>query len=228
MKRKKFEEIADALELKIISGALKVQDRLPPEREIMEMFAAGRASVREALFSLERKGLVEMRHGARGRVAEPSVQPLVETLSGAARYFLSRPRGAKKMQDARISVEAMLARDAARKAGPDDIERLYAAFEANAAATDAGEFQKTDLAFHSTIADIVGNEVFIALVSALHDWLIEQRAVSSQAVSTQDVVAEHREIYEAIAAGREYPALEAMERHLTAVSERYWRAITED
>ncbi len=48
--RKKFEEIAEHIELSIFSGRMSVGDKIPSERELMIQFGVGRSTVREKNF----------------------------------------------------------------------------------------------------------------------------------------------------------------------------------
>jgi DNA-binding FadR family transcriptional regulator len=71
---------------------------------------------------------------------------------------------------------------------------------------------------------IAHNPIFTALHMALSEWLSEQRRATARAGATFDgVFAEHRAIYEAIAARDAVAAQDAMERHLDAVARLYWR-----
>ena len=88
-KRRKYEEIAEHLELLIVSGRLHTGDRIPSERELMTQFGAGRSSVREALFVLQRKGLLVAGAGAVPRVRKPTAAFMVAELSGIARLLLT-------------------------------------------------------------------------------------------------------------------------------------------
>ena len=81
--RKKFEEVAEHLELAIFSGRLSVGDKIPSERALMDQFGVGRSTVREALFMLQRKGLLETRPGAPARVSRPDADTLIDDVSGA-------------------------------------------------------------------------------------------------------------------------------------------------
>ncbi|MGL6181158.1 MAG: GntR family transcriptional regulator, partial [Aestuariivirga sp.] len=67
-----FEQIAEILEQRIRSQLSAPGDELPSERDLMKEFGVGRTAVREALFHLQRMGLVELRPGARARVATPT------------------------------------------------------------------------------------------------------------------------------------------------------------
>lgn len=55
--------IVDQLKNKIISGAIKPGEKLPPERELAESFQVNRSTVREALNKLESMELIAIKHG---------------------------------------------------------------------------------------------------------------------------------------------------------------------
>ena len=64
-KRKRHEEVAEHIELLVLSHRIGIGSRLPSERELMERFGVGRSTVREALFKLNRMGLVQLAPHAR-------------------------------------------------------------------------------------------------------------------------------------------------------------------
>ena len=223
-RRKRFEEVAEHIELQIFSGRLPEGAKLPSERELMERFGVGRSTVREAMFSLQRKGLLLIRPGAAARVSKPTPQTLVSDLSGAARHFMSEPDGIRHLQHARTLLEIGLARDAALHAGEPDVLALAQALEANRLAIgDQAAFEQTDLMFHYTLAMIVHNPVFTSLNHALNEWLAEQRSRSARAGATREgVYRQHEAIFQAIRAHDPIAAQAAMETHLTAVFRLYW------
>ena len=61
-----YEHIVDQIERAIFDGRLDCGDRLPPERELVRQFRASRVAVREALRTLEHRGLIDVRHGSSG------------------------------------------------------------------------------------------------------------------------------------------------------------------
>ena len=94
----------------------------------------------------------------------------------------------------------------------------------NEAAADHEEFMETDLAFHAAIARSCGNPAYLAMATAFSEWLYAQRVVSAGAGATrEEAIAQHRAIFETIAAGTHVEAEAAMERHLRTVVEYYWR-----
>ena len=76
-----FEQIAEVLERRIRSRDYAEGDELPSERDLMKDFGVGRTAVREALFHLKRMGLIELRAGARARVAVPTPEAVMSSLS---------------------------------------------------------------------------------------------------------------------------------------------------
>ena len=224
--RKKFEEISEHLELLIFAGRLREGDKLPSERELMAQFGAGRSSVREAIFSLQRKGLVLARSGTPARVTTPTADSLVSELSGSARHLLARPEGIRDLQNARMLLEVGLARNAAVMATESDLRDLHAALEENRLASDQETFARTDMLFHFALARISHNQIFTALNMALIEWLAEQRDISARSgVTFKDVYVQHEAIYLAIAAHDAMAAQDAMQIHLEAVAANYWRQV---
>ncbi|PLZ00751.1 GntR family transcriptional regulator [Burkholderia sp. WAC0059] len=225
-RRKLSEEIVERLQTMMLSGALKPDQLLPSERELMSMFGVGRTSVREALFTLNRMGLVAVRNGERACVTRPSAKTVVDELSGAVRHILAEPKGVRELQQARALFEAMLVRYAAVHADADDLDRLKRALDANRAAIgNLPAFTETDVAFHLVLAEIPRNSIFSSLHVALAAWLAQQRVVTLRAEGADRAAYEaHRAIYRAI--GRKDPdaAERAMRTHLRQVEDYYWQA----
>jgi GntR family transcriptional regulator, sialic acid-inducible nan operon repressor len=227
-RRKRYEEIAEHLELQIFSGRLLEGKKIPSERELMEHFGVGRSTVREALFSLQRKGLLTARAGAAARVTKPTPQTIVSDLSGAARHFLNQPNGVRHLQHARALLEIGLAREVALRASDDDLSTLSEALEGNRSAIEGSQkaFEHSDLMFHYALAMIAHNPIFTSLNHALNEWLAEQRSMSARAGATRiEVYQQHKAVHDAILARDPAAAQSAMEVHLAAVYRNYWKAL---
>jgi DNA-binding FadR family transcriptional regulator len=222
-RRKLYEDIAERVEQRIRDAEIAPGARLPSERELMREFGVGRPAVREALFHLNRMGLIELRSGERARVAEPTPSAVVETVSGAARYFLSAPGGVEHFQKARAFFETGLARHAAKNATARDLQDLASALEANRLAIgDTRKFGETDIAFHFRLALISNNPIFTAIHAAIIEWLREQRFVTlSIPGQNRKAYEAHAAIYQAIAAGDADAAERHMQEHLDQVARTY-------
>jgi DNA-binding FadR family transcriptional regulator len=223
-RRKVYEEVARRLEDMMLSGALRPGDVLPSERELVETFGVGRSAIREALFALQRMGLVSIRNGERAYVTKPTPEVVVSELSGAVRHLLAQPDGARHMQHARSLHEVSLSRYAARHATDEDITRLAAALEKNRLAIgDPQAFTRTDVEFHLVLAEISRNPVLVSLQGALGEWLAEQRVTSLKAEGADEAAWQaHEAIYRAVASHDPDAAERAMETHLGEVGAYYW------
>ncbi len=224
-RRKVHEEVAERIERMIRDGDLQPGDSLPSEREFMAAFGVGRNAVREAMLSLRRMGLVAVSSGERSRVVRPTAEAMVAELSGAARLLLADDDGMRQFQDARSLFEGAIARRAAKLATPADLERLREILERNHKAIgDHRAFMAIDVEFHVALAEICRNPLFTAVHGAVVEWLIDQRAISGKAATAGDAAyAAHVRIFEAVAAHDGAAAQLAMEDHLAAVAELYWR-----
>jgi GntR family transcriptional repressor for pyruvate dehydrogenase complex len=220
-----FEQIAEALERRIRGRELEEGAELPSERDLMKSFGVGRTAVREALFHLQRMGLVELKSGARARVTAPTPAAVMSSLAGSARYVLSEPDGMRHFQEARTLFETALVRDAARLASVEDVEQLREALAANHQSIgDLRRFEETDVLFHLTIARIPKNPIYTSLHTAIIDWLRDQRRVSLSYPGQNKVAyGAHAAIFEAIARRDELAAANAMRQHLEQVAELYWK-----
>lgn len=219
-RRKLSDEAVARIEEMIQDGSFPPGTMLPPERELMAMFGVGRASIREALFALNRMGLVQVRNGERPFVTTPTPEKLIGELSGAARHFLQGPRGPESFQEARELFEIGVARLAARRRTKDDIARLKVALDANINAKgDLTRFERTDVAFHFELAVTTRNPIMVAVHDALVGWLTSQRTIALRHKSAQTVaVSGHKKIFEAVRAGKPEGAGKAMETHLKSIA----------
>ena len=224
-RRRLYQEVADRIERLIRDGDLAEGESLPPERELMDQFAVGRPAIREALLSLQQKGLILVGSGEPARVARPDADQLIGALSGAAQVYLSKDDGVRHFQAARKLFEAAIAREAARSADAADIARMEASLAANQAARgDAKAFEATDVAFHLEIVRAARNPLLIGLHKALSRWLTEQRAISLTARDAEAAaIGAHSRIFAAIKAHDPDTAEAEMQNHLDEVAAFYWR-----
>ncbi|MBZ9568982.1 transcriptional regulator NanR [Modicisalibacter tunisiensis] len=210
------EQVAEQLEKDILEGRLKADDQLPAERELMEQFGVGRPAVREALFYLQRLGLIAINSGTRARVIRPTAEAVMARLSGVTRQLLAQSEGQQYFQEARAMFEISMARYAAQHASAEDIDSLRRALEENREALDDDtRFKRSDNDFHGVLAAIARNPIFSAVHEALSEWLDDRRAhVLQREGEDHAALRAHVEIVEAIASGDPDAAEAAMRRHL--------------
>src|SRR2546426_6638986 len=126
-KQRVAEEIVDQLRGLILKGAYAPGDKLPPERRLAEELGVNRASLREAIKSLEQMGLVKTRQGDGTRVLDfmrtAGVELVSHLVSGTSDGLPSLDVLADVLEFRRLFARDV-AQLAAKKAGAEDLERL--------------------------------------------------------------------------------------------------------
>ena len=220
-----YEHIVAQIEHAIFAGGYRCGDRLPPERELVRQFHASRVAVREALRTLEHRGLVEVRHGASGghfvrQVDGELLRRDFTTLLRLGRVALAQ------LTEARLLIEPEVARLAAIRCTEGDVGTLRTAVEERAAVVMAGRPPRPlDLVFHRAVAAAARNPVHAMLTDALMDLEVEVVAPSTALAKEDDaaVAESHEEILDAIASRQPERAREAMARHIVDVQRRLRR-----
>lgn len=217
VRRKLSDEVLERLLRLISEGNLKPGDTMPSEREMMERFGVGRPAIREAMQSLSNMGLVSISHGERARVQELTAQSIIKQVDLSAHIMLSRSSDSlEHLKNARLFFERGMVREAAAKATPADIETLRAIVaQQRASLGRADQFMTADMRFHTRIAAISGNPIFVSVSEAMLGWLkayhVELLFWSGKETFT---IGEHEQIIAAIEKGDADAAEEALVIHL--------------
>lgn len=226
-RRKLYQEVLDRLMARIESGEIAPGDLLPSERELMETYRVGRPAVREALQSLERSGIVSIRHGEGARLTVLTANGLLAQIADGARHLLrTEPHSLEHLKEARLFLETGLVRLAAERADRAGIAALKARLDEHCSALEnLDDFLMRDMAFHAEIARLTGNPIFPATVEAMFGWLAAYHRSLVRAPGVETLtIAEHERLYEAIAANDPDAAAAAMRDHLTRANALYRRS----
>ena len=211
-------QIAEQIRSSILSGEFAPGDKLPPERELAEMFGVSRPSVREALNVLASSGLVMSYQGG-GTV----VMSLVETSASNSLSELIRVQQDRALDviEVRKCMESWTAWYAAERALPDDIRRMdeiIAGMKQNLDMKQPSE--DLDANLHIIIARATHNIVWLHLMQSLFDAMKEfQQSVWRAVYLTHDdhqvLFNHHNAIVQAIKSKNPQAARDAMVYHLT-------------
>lgn len=204
-RRRAYEEVAHRLEQAILAGEVRPGERLPSERQLTSQFAVSRATVREALRSLEIDGLVESRpndpHGGT-IVCSPSSVAVSRSLLSYMRFDRLSLREVVEFRMFVESATAFLAASHRSEVQLAAIARAHAELGAKVG-EDSAAFSAADAAFHEAIADAAGNRILricSETANAAVQQLIGQKLSASVDPSTvmRDWVERHGRILAAI------------------------------
>ncbi|WP_424930234.1 transcriptional regulator NanR [Amaricoccus tamworthensis] len=223
-RRKLSDEVKERILETIQRDALGPGDILPSERELMSLYGVGRPAIREAMQALQGSGLIEVRHGERPRVAEASMDGVLEQMNLSMKHILSHSGATlEQLKEARLTFETYLVGRAALERSEADLVTLREAMDQQRAARDIpAEFMKLDGRVHEVIAGIPGNPLYAAVSSAIFGWLAVFHVGSVRRPGLEDLtLEEHDIIFAAIRDRDARAAKEAMIRHLTRSNTLY-------
>lgn len=217
IRRKLSDEVFDRLENMITSGELMPGDEMPSERVLMERFGVGRPAIREAMQSLAKMGLVSISHGERAKVLKLTARSIFQQVDPTAKIMLAQSMDTlEHLKSARIFFERGIAREAALKASDKDIADLRAIVERQRESLgDADAFISADMEFHTRIAKISGNPIFVGVSEAMLAWLREYHTHMLIWTGKENyTLVEHEEIIDRLAVRNSDGAEAAMLNHL--------------
>lgn len=190
----------------------------------MERFGVGRPAIREAMQSLANMGLVSISHGERARVQELTAQSIIRQVDQSAHIMLQRSSDSlDHLKQARLFFERGMVREAALKASPRHVAELKdIVAEQRGLLGKAEDFMAADMRFHTRIAALSGNPIFVSVSEAMLGWL---KAYHTELLlwsgKENFTLAEHTEIVDAIANADADAAEAAMVKHLERSSGLY-------
>ncbi len=213
-RNKVYQEVARQLE-RHITEKLQAGDLLPPERQLVEMLGVSRGSVRDAIRSLELKGLLQPRQGFGTVVCSPDTI----TANPLAKALMNKRKLVAELIDVRKMIEPHLAARAAAHASDEEIAEMEDIVARQGAKVRSGELAtEEDSEFHYSIALASNNSAILKLVDVLMDLLRETREHSLQGKGRQEKsLAGHRRILSALKRRDAAAADAAMRRHLQEI-----------
>jgi GntR family transcriptional regulator, transcriptional repressor for pyruvate dehydrogenase complex len=210
----------------IQSGAFKIGDKLPTERELCEQFSVSRAPIRQALSALELNGYIYSRQGE--GVYVKSSQSAVENQQSE---FILEAVSPEDIVEARMAIEPVIVKLAALRATEKDIKGLRTTIRKMEEETKEGVYvPETDETLHNQIAVASQNELFIKFMSAISNAMKQQemwKFIRDRTVTRPDYrdtnFKEHQMLINAIEEHDEEAAVKLMTTHMNNLYDRYWK-----
>lgn len=196
-RRSMKDTVADKLATLIASGVLSVGDELPGERDLASTMGVSRETIRGAMLILSTRGILSVVQGARTKVASGDVGSMA--LLGMP-YRDVMTYGLDDVHEARLLVEARVARQAAERIEGKALSRLRDLIAAQEAAqVDPVRFLIADREFHSVIYRACGNAVLSDVAMTLYSYLLDhRRRVVARPGAILNSIADHRVILDAL------------------------------
>lgn len=216
-----YENIVLQIKALILEGNLKPGDKLPAEREMVDLFGVSRSCIREAIKSLATMGLVKVIHGQGAFVCETNtgdsaaqiISHLIVPGTGTIHDLfemrkLLEPQAAQWAAQRRTEEEA-----AAIMANVTRAQTMAAAHPVNII-----NLWESDNKFHNLVAYATHNFVLVRTMHGILDLMAESRKSTLRVRNRPPKsAAEHAAVAQAIVAGDPASAREAMLIHLDNV-----------
>jgi GntR family transcriptional regulator, transcriptional repressor for pyruvate dehydrogenase complex len=212
--------IIEQIQNMILSGQLKTGDKLPPERQLIEMLKVGRPALREALKSLEVVGLIEKKHGQGNYITSNMESSFYKPLSLA---FKLNNGNIEDILDLREVLETFTVRETALRANNEDIQRLYKIHENMIAENDDHKKSEYDRLLHYEIAKISGNKLIVSIMEST-SYLMETFFDKTLYISLYEeksinvIYEEHLKLIQLIEKHDQVAAVEAIQSHLKKIN----------
>jgi len=193
-------------------GELMQGSKLPSERELALHFNVARSSLRQVLKALEIMGVITQKIGDGSYLSCDSSTVLSVPMDF---LFLLDDTSVQELTELRMLMEPELARLAAERVTPEDIELLRQSIQdMENSANDPVKLVSSDLLFHRAIFQASKNRAASSLFQTIHRAMAKMILVTSQLVDIKHTVAFHKPILAAIEAGNGKKAAQLMSEHM--------------
>ncbi len=221
--------IARRLEQLILNGELAPESRIPSERQLAERLGVSRSMIREALKTLQGRGIIETRHGQGSFVS--GILPEVGDSSPLMHLFKDHQRTLYDLLEVRELLEGQAAGLAAERGTDSDFYYVTKAFRAMEEASPQANAE-LDHAFHRAIVEASHNPVLVHVLNSLKQLTLQSVYASVSNLSHREqfraqIDRHHRQIHSAVIGRKPQAARKAAAAHVRHVSDSL-RAIEQE
>lgn len=210
----------------VSSGAFAAGEKLPTERELAEMFAVSRPTIREAIRVLSFSGVLASKQGSGTYVTRDGPRHAHEL---ALSLDVSHDAD-DDLMEIRLWLEVGACERAASRITDKEVVKLsdiVSDFEAGP--RTAERFVQQELAFHSGIHEASGNAVLLSQMRAMRRLIEDRLRVAAETFGIRQAsLDEHRQIVAALEARDPVVARRAMRLHLTLARDELHRLLDQE
>jgi GntR family transcriptional regulator, transcriptional repressor for pyruvate dehydrogenase complex len=180
----------------ILREDLKPGAELPPEDDMAKQIGVSKFSMREALRIAQAQGLLEINRGSRTKVAQPTAEPAIEAMSNLMR---NSEHALLDLTEARAGLECHIARLAAQRAQPEQMEAMQEALvQMEKNRKNLSLCAEYDTEFHHLLAQATGNVIFEIMLAPVAKLLEKSRKATLKTATPEKSLEGHKKILEAI------------------------------
>lgn len=219
---KTYQFVFDYFSEQILSGELKINDKIPPEREIAEKLGVSRNSIREVMHMLEINGLIECVQGSGNYVRCDPQEYMFKSVHMVMSLMEVKYT---EVFHIRTGFELVALRLAMQVATEEEIEEIHEALIGMDEATDSVESGIWDARFHKRLLKASHNRMLILYASMISDLIntfikdFHQRIMADNK-RAGELMRSHWSIYEALI-NKDYTSGSiAMNKHFEIVEEQ--------
>lgn len=207
--------VAQRIVRDIVRARISPGELLPPERVMLEKYAIGRGTLREALRLLEFQGVIYLKPGPGGGpvLQTPSASHLASTLM----LLMQLNRAPYRViVEVRNAIEPVISELAAKQISDASLAELAATIEhMRSEIADRDSFLEANSRFHDVIAWSSGNVLFAYLIDSLVDILDGTvLGIDYPRYRRPAIIKAHEVIYRALADRDPAAARERMREHI--------------
>jgi len=192
------DQLTQRLERMILAGEIPPGDTLLSEREMMERWEISRTVVRDAIRTLESRGLGEGRHGVGAVVTSDVHAALVKMLD------LLIERGGYRLSELvtlRMALEDAACKLATQFATKEDLKAMNRLLRANVQAMRDGDLARAEelhRQFHLRLIESTHNQPFVDLIAPLYHHFLAKTLESIMRLSLRERHERHTTHWEAL------------------------------
>jgi GntR family transcriptional repressor for pyruvate dehydrogenase complex len=221
-KKQAYYKVIDYINEQVLNEKLGKGDRVPSERDMVELLGIGRNSIREALKILDILGVVDRRQGEGTFIKDRFDKWFSKPMSVA---IMLSDTSKKEIFEFRNMIEVEIASLAAERITDDEIKELTECYDNMINTEDQEISTEYDMKFHSILAKASKNIIIINSYNAMDymlDLFIYEIRVSAFSNEGSEIAARvHKDLYRAVIARNPILASKAMKEHMEVIRRYY-------
>lgn len=220
---KLYEQVASIIEQQIQENQIVPGQKLESVEKLAETFGVGRSAIREALTSLQSRGILEIRHGEGTFVKKISVRDITLHVPTYLDFNLEELHQIFELR--KILELGLIEQAAIRRTDAQLLALEQTLLQMDSPALSSIESSYADLHFHTLIAEAANNPIIVSVLESV------SKPIANQIQITRDIVSksnpsklhhfnhEHLDIFQAIKQRNAILAKKAMKNHLLSVEQ---------